>query len=246
MRLISDVPLGAFLSGGVDSSAVVALMAQESDRPVKTFSIGFEEQDFDELPYARRLAERYGTEHHEFIVRPDATDILPELVRHYGEPFADASALPTYFLSKLTRQHVTVALSGDGGDENFSGYDNYRIVAAWNQADVLPGAARRAVRAGLEEVLQRLPYHPVSARMGRASAMLASELDERFRLQSSILKPEEKRAAYTARFRALAGRRRRVAVWTGLRSGGARRRSARLDGLARLAVLSARLPHGEG
>ncbi len=203
MRLISDVPLGAFLSGGVDSSAVVALMAQESDRPVKTFSIGFEEQDFDELPYARRLAERYGTEHHEFIVRPDATDILPELVRHYGEPFADASALPTYFLSKLTRQHVTVALSGDGGDENFSGYDNYRIVAAWNQADVLPGAARRAVRAGLEEVLQRLPYHPVSAKMGRASAMLASELDERFRLQSSILKPEEKRAAYTARFRAL-------------------------------------------
>ncbi len=203
MRLVSDVPLGAFLSGGVDSSAVVALMAQSSDRPVKTFSIGFDEQDFDELPYARRLASQYGTDHHEFTVRPDATGILPELVRHYGEPFADASALPTYYLSKLTREHVTVALSGDGGDENFAGYDNYRIVAAWNQADVLPGAARRAVRAGLEGVLHRLPYNPTAARVGRASAMFASELGERFRLQSSVLKPEEKRAAYTARFRAL-------------------------------------------
>lgn len=203
IRMIADVPLGAFLSGGVDSSAIVALMARASDQPVKTFSIGFEEQDFDELPYARRLANRYGTDHHEFIVRPDATAILPELVRQYGEPFADASALPTDYLSKLTREHVTVALSGDGGDENFAGYDNYRIVSAWSQASVVPGAARRAVRAGFDELLQRLPYHPTTARVGRASAMFASELSERFRLHSSILKPEEKRAAYTARFRGL-------------------------------------------
>jgi asparagine synthase (glutamine-hydrolysing) len=203
MRMIADVPLGAFLSGGVDSSAVVALMAQASDRPVKTFSIGFEERDFDELPFARRLSQQYGTDHHEFIVRPDATSILHELVWHYGEPFADSSALPTYYLSRLTREHVTVALSGDGGDENFAGYDNYRIVAAWNQADMLPVAARRAVQAGVDGVLQRLPYHPTAARVGRASAMLASDLSERFRLQSSVLKPEEKRAAYTPRFRAL-------------------------------------------
>ena len=202
-RLISDVPLGAFLSGGVDSSAVVALMARASSEPVKTFSIGFEDRDFDELPYARRLAEQYGTDHHEFIVRPDAAAVLPDLVRHYGEPFADPSALPTYYLSKMTRQEVTVALSGDGGDENFAGYENYRIVSAWGQADVVPGAARRAVHAGFDELLQRLPYHHVSARVGRASAMFASDLPERFRLQSSILKPEEKRAAYSARFHAL-------------------------------------------
>jgi asparagine synthase (glutamine-hydrolysing) len=133
-RLIADVPLGAFLSGGVDSGAVVALMARASNRPVKTFSIGFEEQDFDELPAARLLADRYATEHHEFIVRPDATEVLPHLVRHYGEPFADPSAVPTYYLSKLTRGYVTVALSGDGGDENFAGYDNYQIAAGSSAA----------------------------------------------------------------------------------------------------------------
>jgi asparagine synthase (glutamine-hydrolysing) len=200
VRLISDVPLGAFLSGGIDSSAIVALMAQANSRPVKTFSIGFEEQDFDELPYARQLAKRYGTEHHEFTVRPDAAAILPGLVRHYGEPFADASALPTYYLSKLTREHVTVALSGDGGDENFAGYENYRIVAAWSQANRIPGAARRVVHGGIDTMLERLPFHPLPARVGRASAMFASELAERFRLQSSVLKPEEKRALYTTRF----------------------------------------------
>jgi asparagine synthase (glutamine-hydrolysing) len=202
-RLIADVPLGAFLSGGVDSGAVVALMARASNRPVKTFSIGFEEQDFDELPAARLLADRYATEHHEFIVRPDATEVLPHLVRHYGEPFADPSAVPTYYLSKLTRGYVTVALSGDGGDENFAGYDNYQIVSAWGHANIVPGFARRAVRAGVAEVVERLPYHPLSARVDRASAMLASELSERFRLQSSVLKPEEKRALYSDRFREL-------------------------------------------
>ena len=202
-RMVADVPLGAFLSGGVDSSGIVAMMAALSDRPIKTFSIGFEEAEFDELPYARAVARRYGTDHHEFVVRADAADVLPELVRHYGEPFADSSALPTYYLSKMTRQHVTVALSGDGGDENFGGYENYRIVSAWGRADRVPAAARRALHAGVEEVLERLPYHAVSARVGRASAMLASAPAERFRLQTSILKASEKRAAYTPRFRAL-------------------------------------------
>lgn len=122
LRLISDVPLGAFLSGGVDSSVVVALMAQLSGAPVKTFSIGFEEKDYDELPYARQVARRYETDHHEFIVRPDATEIFDRLVWHYNEPYADESAIPTYYLSRLTRQHVTVALNGDAGDENFGGY----------------------------------------------------------------------------------------------------------------------------
>jgi asparagine synthase (glutamine-hydrolysing) len=125
VRLMSEVPLGAFLSGGIDSSAVVALMAQESSERVKTFSIGFEEQDFSELHHARRVAEFVGSDHHEFIVKPDAMEILPTLVEHYGEPFADSSAIPSYYVSRETRRYVTVALNGDGGDECFAGYERY-------------------------------------------------------------------------------------------------------------------------
>jgi len=125
LRLVSDVPLGAFLSGGIDSAAVVALMGQALGTPVKTFSIGFEEETFNELPYARMIAQKFRTDHHECVVRPDAMDILPKIVWHYGEPFADSSAIPTFYLAQMTRQHVTVALNGDGGDENFAGYDRY-------------------------------------------------------------------------------------------------------------------------
>ncbi len=125
VRLMSEVPLGAFLSGGLDSSAVVALMSEVSNDPIKTFSIGFEEQDFSELHHARRVAEHVGADHHEFIVRPDALEVLPLLVEHFGEPFADSSAIPTYYVARETRNHVTVALNGDGGDESFAGYERY-------------------------------------------------------------------------------------------------------------------------
>jgi asparagine synthase (glutamine-hydrolysing) len=125
LRMLADVPVGAFLSGGVDSSSVVALMARFSSGPVRTFTMGFEEAEFDERPYARLVAQRYGTRHEEGVVRPDAVEAVEDLVYHYGEPYADSSALPTYFLSRLTRQSVTVALSGEGSDEIFLGYPRY-------------------------------------------------------------------------------------------------------------------------
>jgi asparagine synthase (glutamine-hydrolysing) len=143
LRMISEVPLGAFLSGGVDSSAVVALMAQESDKPVKTFSIGFEDQDFSELKYAKRVAEHVGADYHEFIVKPDAMEVLPILVEHYGEPYADSSAIPTYYVSKETRKHVTVALNGDGGDESFGGYERYAAMQAAELYTSIPRALRK-------------------------------------------------------------------------------------------------------
>ncbi len=153
IRLMSEVPLGAHLSGGVDSSVIVALMAGMSTRPVKTFSIGFEEAAFNETDHARAVAERFGTEHEEFIVRPDALEVLGPLVEHFDEPFADPAAIPLWYLSKLTRQHVTVALNGDGGDEAFAGYQRYYADRVADLYRLVP----RALRDGLDAVLRRLP-----------------------------------------------------------------------------------------
>lgn len=142
LRMVSDVPVGAFLSGGIDSSLVVALMARLSDRPVKTFSIGFDFQDFDERPYARMVSERFGTDHEEMVVEADLAGILPTLVWHYDDPFADPSAIPTWHVSHIAARQVTVALSGDGGDESFGGYTRYVNALANARADRLPGPVR--------------------------------------------------------------------------------------------------------
>ncbi len=144
LRMISDVPLGAFLSGGVDSSAVVAMMARAGVGPVKTFSIGFSDTRYDETRYARMVAQRYATDHRELVVEPDAAAILPRLVWHYGEPFADPSAVPTWYVAEMARRHVTVALTGDGGDESFLGYSRYKAMRWLALLDRLPAAARAA------------------------------------------------------------------------------------------------------
>jgi asparagine synthase (glutamine-hydrolysing) len=155
LRLVADVPLGAFLSGGTDSSTIVALMASLSSSPVKTFSIGFQHTDFDESPYARLVAEKFGTEHHELILQPNVVDTVQSLGSTLEEPFGDSSMLPTYYVSCLAREHVKVVLSGDGGDEAFAGYDRYRIHLDRRSANWLPQFARRWYR---EQIYPRIPY----------------------------------------------------------------------------------------
>jgi asparagine synthase (glutamine-hydrolysing) len=153
-HLMSDVPLGVFLSGGVDSGTIVALMHELGVSPIRTFTIGFEEKSFSEADTAREVATRYRTEHHELIVRPDAIDLLPRLVRHFDEPFADSSAIPVWYVSELARRHVTVVLSGEGGDEMLAGYETYRAwrIASWYAR--IP----RTIGAGLVPALvRRLP-----------------------------------------------------------------------------------------
>lgn len=153
-RLIADVPLGAFLSGGIDSAAVVGLMAQLSEEPVRTFSIGFEDSDgFDERPFSRLVARRFSTDHTEFVVRPDAVGLLERLVWHHDQPFGDSSAIPTYLLAEATRAEVTVALSGDGGDELFAGYARFPAAVALDRYKRIP----RVLRRPTEAVLKTLP-----------------------------------------------------------------------------------------
>lgn len=152
-HLMSDVPLGAFLSGGIDSSAMVALMSKNSSAPVKTFSIGFKEAEFNELKYAREVAQRYNTEHHEQIVEPESVGLLPHLVDSYDEPFADASAIPTYFVSKFAREHVTVVLSGDGGDEMFAGYNKYQRMMNMRNYNLLPEGISRHFWSALHKMI---------------------------------------------------------------------------------------------
>lgn len=159
-HLVSDVPFGAFLSGGVDSSAVVAYMSRTMTEPVKTFSIGFEEDEFSEIDYAEVVAKKWGTEHHVEIVKPDALEVLPRLVKHYGEPFGDSSALPTYYVCQMARKHVPMVLSGDGGDEAFAGYHSYRTWMENLSANHIPSWKNIASSIGHMAGFRRHPSPP--------------------------------------------------------------------------------------
>lgn len=163
-QLMSDVPLGAFLSGGIDSSIIVGLMAELSDQPVQTFTIGFREEDFSEVAYAREAAERHATHHRELVVEPDSVDLLPRILGQFDEPFADPSAIPTYYLSRMAREHVTVCLSGDGGDEAFAGYRRYQWALKFSHADWLPPAVRRAAFGLLARCLPSSRYRTAARR----------------------------------------------------------------------------------
>ena len=199
LRMISDVPLGAFLSGGIDSSIVVGLMAGLSERPVKTFSIGFSEEAWDETAHARRIAEKWGTEHHEFRVEPDALEILPTLVRHYGEPYADSSAVPTFYLSKMTRESVTVALNGDGGDESFAGYERYFANRLAERIRSVPGSGASA--ALLTRILPDSINPKSRLRNLKRFLSVASEpMASRYPGWLTFFNGEAKRDLYTAEF----------------------------------------------
>jgi asparagine synthase (glutamine-hydrolysing) len=204
-RLVADVPLGAFLSGGIDSSAVVALMAEAGAAPVRTFSIGFEEAEYDELPYARLVARRYGTDHHELVVRPEAVDVLPRLVWHYNEPYADSSAVPTFYLAEFARRHVTVALNGDGGDESLAGYRRYlasRLAARY-------AALARPFRRPLAALLGAVPSsgRGIGIQARRFVEALGESPPRRYARWVSHFDPALKQELTTAEFRRAAGDR---------------------------------------
>ncbi|HEV8370374.1 MAG TPA: asparagine synthase (glutamine-hydrolyzing) [Pyrinomonadaceae bacterium] len=202
VRLMSEVPLGAFLSGGIDSSAVVALMSQESSDKVKTFSIGFDEQDFSELHHARRIAEHVGADHHEFVVRPDAVEILPLLVEHYGEPYADSSAVPTYYVARETRQHVTVALNGDGGDESFAGYERYIAMALTEKYRRVPAIVRESL---IREAVNLIPTSPTKKSKVKSAQRLLEVVSKprvgRYMHWMSVFSDEAKEPLYSEDFR---------------------------------------------
>ena len=205
IRLQGEVPVGAFLSGGVDSSAVVAAMAEQTAGAVKTFSIGFADRDFDELGWARRVSERFGTDHHEFVVEPDAVEIAPKLALHYGEPFADSSAIPTFRLAELAGRHVTVALNGDGGDDSFAGYGRYRSCGRAAHLDWLPRPLQRAAPVVVRPLASGPDGGGVRPRIVRLARTLAKSPAERYAMSVSAFDEIRRASVLTPEFLSAAG-----------------------------------------
>jgi len=198
LRLQSDVPLGILLSGGVDSSAVAGLASRECSTPVKTFSIGFEEGPFNELPYARTVAHQFHTDHHETIVRPDAVGILSQLVAHFGEPFADSSAVPTFYVAQMAKQYVTVVLNGDGGDETFGGYYRHLAMRLADAYCTLPVWLRKGLMdPALRFWPERLSLGAGPVRLKRFIAGAALSRADRWTQWIGLFSEEEKREMYT-------------------------------------------------
>jgi len=156
IRLMSDVPLGAFLSGGIDSSLIVAMMAEMSGKKIQTFSIGFQDQKFNELPYAKLVSRKYKTDHYEMVVTPESFELLERIIAHFDEPFSDPSSIPTYFVSQLASQSVKVVLTGDGGDELFGGYDTYDVCLNRNMFDVIPSLLKNPVIHRLRKIKRNI------------------------------------------------------------------------------------------
>jgi asparagine synthase (glutamine-hydrolysing) len=205
-RMIADVPLGAFLSGGVDSAAVVAAMAEVSPQPVRTFSIGFTDDRYDELPQARLVAERFGTDHHELVVEPDALELIPRIVRHHGEPFADDSAIPSFYVAEMARRHVTVALNGDGGDESFAGYSRYVVNLASSQLERIPRLVRSGVAAAGMHVRESGTIDSWRSRARRAAETLPLDSADRYIAYMTDLNGLRRNRLYTDDYRELVGR----------------------------------------
>jgi len=198
LRLVSDVPLGAFLSGGVDSTVTVGIMSQLTKDPVRTFSIGFKEALYDELDYARMAAKAFGTDHQEFVVEPKGIDILPELVERYGEPFADSSAIPTYYVSKVTGDHVKVALTGDAGDECFAGYPRYKAVKLASLHDRLPTPFNKVSSSRIWEALPAsVEQKTLRRRLKKLMEALAMAPERRYLRWIEIFSIEAKVALYS-------------------------------------------------
>lgn len=180
LRLRSDVPLGAFLSGGIDSTVICGLMQTQMNRPVQTFSIGFPVAAFDERAFARQASQHLGTEHHEAVVSPDALSILPKLIWHYDEPFGDSSAIPTMYLARMAREHVTVALTGDAGDELFCGYERYRAVKITGMTDFVPRWARRFASSVISRLPTTAEHRSFRRRLKRLLESLAQDPERRY------------------------------------------------------------------
>lgn len=197
LRMISDVPLGAHLSGGIDSASVVAMMSRLSNRPVRTFTIGFEEEAYNEAPLAEAIARHYGADHETFIVKPELTADIPEIVRLFEEPFADVAAIPCYYLSRMTRRHVTVALNGDGGDENFGGYSKYRMALKYRAIAGWPASLRHGIGRGLEQY----PHAgPLSQKIHMAGRLLRGDIIDRYLAFRRMIDLREKNDFYQADF----------------------------------------------